>query len=80
MARSAKVGARRRTQSYVERRDPKRDKTRRKKRPPRAQLSKSGAGIFAKPAETQPGYVRPDKIFLHFILSVKATTRHDNQA
>ena len=32
-----------------------------------------------KPAETQPGYVRPDKIFLHSILSVKATRRHDNQ-
>jgi hypothetical protein len=32
-----------------------------------------------KPAATQPAYVRPDKIFLHFILSVKATRRHDNQ-
>ena len=42
------------------------------------QLSKSTAG-YGKPAETQPGYVRPDKIFLLFPLPVKATTRGDNQ-
>jgi hypothetical protein len=80
MTRSAKVGARRRTQSYVERRDPKRDKARRKKRPPHAQLSKSGAGIFMnrlKLNRAMSGLIR-----FSFIceLPVKATTRGDNQA